>query len=212
MQTNPATSENRIALRKLMISLALRNQKPGSGSSIEFLRKRTTMIAFPNLNNILFPLKWAVVGAGATRLYMPERMTDDLDILILTEDDQEVQERLKKAGYTYHGQLAIGGSQWISPENFPLDVLSSDEKWVASALESAQTNRDGQNLPILPLPYLVLMKFCASRPQDIGDIGRMLGQATPEQLSETRQLFQKYLPDDSEDLESLVYLGQLELK
>ncbi len=195
---------------KQIIAIALRRQKRGSGSSPEFLRQRTTVIQFPNLNNILNPLLWAVVGAGATRLYMPERMTNDLDILILSSDETEAQERLKQAGYTYQGRLSIGGSTWVSPENFPVNVLLGNESWVKSALETAQINRDGQGLPILPLPYLVLMKFQAGRVQDIADVARMLGQAPESQLSETRQLFQRWLPNDLEDFESLILLGQLD--
>lgn len=195
---------------KQIIAIALRRQKRGSGSSPEFLRRRTTLLTFPNLNAVLNPMLWAVVGAGATRLYMPERMTNDLDILILASDEQEVHQRLTQAGYTYQGQLSIGGNTWVSPEKFPVDVLFGYESWAKNALEASQSNRDGQGLPILPLPYLVLMKFQAGRVQDVADIARMLGQASEAQISETRQLFEQWLPNDLEDFESLILLGQLE--
>ncbi len=193
-----------------MIAIALRRQKHGTGSSPEFLRQRTAVIQFPNLNDILYPLLWCVVGAGATRLYMPERMTNDLDILILSSDETEAHKCLKQAGYAYQGQLTLERHKWISPKNFPVDVLLGTESWVKSALETAQSNRDGQGLPILPLPYLVLMKFQAGRVQDIADVARMLGQAPEPQIFATRQLFQKWLPSDLEDFDSLVLLGQLE--
>ena len=74
----------------------------------------------------------------------------------------------------------------------------------------AQTNRDGQGLPVLPLPYLILMKFRASRAQDVADITRMLGQAGEVQLNAVREVFERWLPGNDEDLESLIALGQLE--
>jgi len=41
---------------------------------------------FPDLTPLLHPVPWAVVGAAATRLYMPERMTQDFDILVRAAD------------------------------------------------------------------------------------------------------------------------------
>jgi len=64
----------------------------------------------------------------------------------------------------------------------------------------------------MPLPYLVLMKLQASRTIDLADISRMMGQADEVTRNETRQLVKKYLPSASEDLEGLIYLGQLELQ
>ena len=167
---------------------------------------------FPDLTPILGSTHWCAVGAAATRLYMPERMTDDLDILILLEDAREVRELLEGAGYVYQGGLSIGGGRWTSSDGFPLDVLHSAESWVKAALIEAQTNKDGQGIPILPLPYLVLMKFNASRVQDIADITRMLGQAAEAQLAAVRDAFDRWLPGNDEDLESLITLGQLEFR
>ena len=198
------------ARRRLLISMAHRRQRPGSGSGRDYLIRRTTQLKFPDLTPILGTILWCAVGAAATRLYMPERMTDDLDILVHSEDSQDAQERLTNANYVYQGGLSIGGSRWLSPENFPIDLLYGDENWVKAALLEAQTNRDGQGIPILPLPYLVLMKFNASRVQDIADISRMLGQATEPQLASVRAVFKRWLPGNDEDLDSLIALGQLE--
>ncbi len=137
-------------------------------------------------------------------------MTDDLDILIHVDDSQDAQERMTNAKFVYQGRLSIGGSQWLSPENFPIDLLYGEEKWVEAALLEAQSNRDAQGIPILPLTYLTLMKFNASRVQDVADISRMLGQATEPQLASVRAVFQRWLPGNDEDLDSLISLGQLE--
>ena len=65
---------------------------------------------------------------------------------------------------------------------------------------------------MLPLPYLVLMKFQAGRVQDVADITRMLGQTRAETLAAVRRLFTALLPEEMADLESLIALGQLEMQ
>ena len=94
----------------------------------------------------------------------------------------------------------------------PLDVVELRDEWARPALLEAQDNRDPQGLPILPLPYLVLMKFAAGRVQDMADLARMLGQATDQDLERVRSIFTRFHPNDREDLESLIHLGQLEFQ
>ena len=68
--------------RKQFINLVMKYIKPGAGSNVEFLNQRTWIHPVTNLNNIIKQAPFVVVGGVATRLYMPERMTLDLDILI----------------------------------------------------------------------------------------------------------------------------------
>jgi hypothetical protein len=91
-----------------------------------------------------------------------------------------------------------------------IDVVEVEAPWLERALAEAQHNRDMQGLPVLPLPYLVLMKFQAGRVQDLADVTRMLGQASPESLAAVRRLFRQYQPDGLEDVESLIVLGKME--
>jgi hypothetical protein len=193
-----------------LISLALRRQRPGSGSALALLRERTARMRFPDLGPVLESIPWAVVGAVATRLYMPERATRDLDIVVRRRDAGEVRRRLTQAGFRYRGDLAVGSSSWLSPEGVEVDVLEMDEPWLPRALAEARRNRDPQGLPVLPLPYLLLMKLRAGRVQDLADVTRMLGQAGEETLEAVRRLFARYAPSDLEDLESLVRLGKME--
>jgi len=167
---------------------------------------------FPDLTPILKPIPWAVVGAVATRLYMPERVTRDLDIVVHSEDAPEARRKLAEAGFKYQSQLSIGGSSWLSPEGIAVDVLEITEPWLDQALEDARHNWDPQGLPVLRSPYLILMKFQGERVQDLADVTRMLGQASEETLNAVHQLFSQYSPADLEDLESLITLGQLETK
>jgi hypothetical protein len=199
-------------VRKTLIDIARRRQKPGAGSSRAFLLARTTFMQWPDLTPVLGDLLWAVVGAVATRLYMPERMTRDLDVAIAFQDSALAHEKLRAAGWIQEGPLTIGGAKWTAPDGTAVDVLEGHASWWPQALTEAQSNRDAQGLPILPLPYLVLMKFQSGRVNDIADVTRMVGQANEPNLEMTRQLFTQHEPDGLEDLESLIVLGRLELE
>ena len=198
--------------RRTMIEMPRRLQRAGAGSSPDFLRSRTVRMQYPDLRAALANLDWAAVGAAAARLYMPERAREDLDILVHATDAPQVRQRLANAGLAYLGALSIGASHWRSAEGFPVDVIESGEGWVNLALSEARSNPDPQGMPGLPLPYLVLMKYRASRLQDIADLGRILGQAPEEQIAAVRSLFSRWEPGGLEDLESLVTLGRLELE
>ncbi len=82
-----------VARRKLLLGMALRRARPGSGSADVFLRERTAMTNWPDLSEILTGISWAVVGPVATRTYMPERATQDLEILVIADDAREVGSR-----------------------------------------------------------------------------------------------------------------------
>ncbi len=190
--------------------MALRRQRPGTGSGLDFLMQRTTTAQWPDLTSILTPIDWAVVGAAATRLYMPERMTKDFDIAIALSDAENVRRRLAVAGYVRMGRLSIGGSRWQTPDGLQINLIEGQDVWWPEALAEAQLNRDEQGLPILPFSYLILMKFNASRTIDLGDITRMLGLASEASHEQVCTLFRLYAPDDLDDLESLILLGRLE--
>jgi hypothetical protein len=68
------------------------------------------------------------------------------------------------------------------------------------------------DLPVLGLPYLVLIKLTAMRSQDWADVSRMLGLATEADLEEVRDVVRRYSPEDVEDLEALIMLGQREVQ
>jgi hypothetical protein len=199
-------------LRRTLIAIAQRRQKPGTGSSIALLTRRTAEVKWFDLTPVLAPLKWAVVGAVATRHYMAERTTKDLDVVIIATSAEKVRQKLQAGGLTYQGELAIKGSHWLTPDNQPIDVLEGQESWWNEAVDEAQNNHDLQGLPIVPLPYLILSKFKAGRLQDIADISRMLGGATSQELDKVRAIFTQHCTtDEIEDLESLITLGKLEL-
>lgn len=194
--------------RRQFITLVMKRVKPGTGSGLEFLAQKTWMHPVTNLNAIFKQAPFVVVGDIATRLYMPERMTLDLDILILAEDAPLIYQDLELAGSQRIGELSIAGSQWQLSDGTSLDVIESTADWVSQAIANPNYAPDG--LPIVALPYLVLMKLTASRTQDLADVSRMLGEATGSALQEVREVISIYLPSAVEDLESLIILGRLE--
>jgi hypothetical protein len=195
--------------RRTLIDLCWRRIRPGTGSGPEFLRRRTAMTPWPDLRPILQSIPWAIVGAVATRAYMPERATQDLDILVRRQDGDRVRERLEAAGYRCVSSLAVPGFLTRSSEGVEIDVLLGDHPWLEEAL--AHPRRDPAGYPVLDLPYLVLMKMAAFRVQDMADVTRMLGLASEEELARVRMVVARYAPGDAEDLESLIYLGQMEM-
>ena len=126
------------------------------------------------------------------------------------EDAPDARKKLEQSGFIHQGDLSIGGSTWRAPDGQMIDVIEGRETWWRIALTEAQNNRDAQGLPVLPLRFLVLMKFQAGRVQDIADVTRMLGQADANSLDEVRALFRQLASDDLSDLESLIVLGKLE--
>jgi len=195
--------------RRFMIDLCRRRIRPGTGSGSEFLQRRTAMNPWPDLRPILKGIPWVIAGGVATRAYMPERVTKDLDILVRRQDGDEVRRRLEAVGYRYVSPLAIPGFLVRSPQGVEIDVILGDYPWLDEAL--AHPRQDPAGYPVLDLPYLVLMKMAASRTRDFGDLGTMLGLASEEELARVRAVVARYAPADTEDLESLIYLGQTEM-
>jgi len=151
---------------------------------------------------------FVIVGAVATWLYMPQRATRDVDILVRAADAPAIAEELQHAGFVQTGRLSIGGTSWRAPNGAVFYVLESEAPWIDEALAKPNTAPDG--LPVIALPYLVLLKLDAGRCQDLADIQRMLGQAGEHTLQAVRDLVRLYRPAGLEDLDSLIALGKLE--
>jgi hypothetical protein len=194
--------------RRLLIDIAKRRIQPGTGSSHAAMLRRTAMTDWPDLRHILQPIEWVIVGGVATRAYMPERMTKDMDILIRAADETSALAQLQAAGYKVVQALAIAGYVLKSDDEIEIDLLLGSQPWLEEAL--AHPEIDSAGYPVLALPYLVLMKMAASRGRDLGDITTMLGWANETALKKVRAVVAAYSPQDSEDLESLIFIGQQE--
>lgn len=199
--TNPSVR------RHFYVQMAKKRVRPGSGSGPETLWARTWRRPVFDLRTVT-AVPFVIIDGVATRLYAPERVTDDLDILIETKNAAILAADLTGGGCQKIGTLSVGGSHWRLPDGMALDVLEEDTSWAAEAIENPASAPNG--LPVISLPYLVLMKMRAGRAIDIADLSRVLGAADDAILAETRRIMQNELADGVEDLEGLIYLGQLE--
>lgn len=192
-----------------IVAMAGRRAKAGCGSRVSVVREpQGSYGATPELGSVLRRTPYIIVGGLATRLYMQERMTLDVDILVHRDDAELVGRELSKAGARKKGVLSIGGGTWQLPGKTMLDVIVLDDAWAREAIAHAVRSTDG--LPYADLPYLVLMKLKASRVQDLADVSRMLGAAGEKALGRVRKVIRKHAPGDLQDLESLISLGKLE--
>ena len=140
---------------------------------------------------------------------MPIRFTQDADIVILSDKQETVEEHLIACWYRLIGLLSVGGKSYQSVNGEILDVLSSNNDYIKEAMQQPNI-QNGIN--VMPMPYLVLMKIMASRVQDLADATRMLGFANESDLQKVRDLIARFLPDALEDIESMIWLGKLELE
>jgi len=196
--------------RRIIIDMCRRRIRPGTGSSHEFLRRRTAMKFWPDLRLILQNVRWVIVGGVATRAYMPERETRDLDLLVHHLDSDDAVDCLEAAEYIRLSRLAVPGYLFRSPDGVEVDVIFGEYAWIDEALR--HPHHDPAGYPVLDLPYLILMKAEASRAQDLGDLSRMLGLASDQELQRIRAIIRQYAPDLSDDIESLIFLGQMEMQ
>ncbi|MGH7708333.1 MAG: hypothetical protein ACREM8_05705 [Vulcanimicrobiaceae bacterium] len=163
-------------------------------------------------------LPYVVIGGIATRAYMPERFTKDLDVLIAPEAYEEAGRRLTAAGWRCQQNLTfpssglgLFGSHWTRGAA-DLDVVSSYESWTEEALSRPASDTTG--LRVIALSYLVLMKLDSSRAQDTADISRMLAFVDDETMAAIRSVVTRYSRDSQalDDLESLREIGRWELE
>ncbi len=160
-------------------------------------------------------IPFAVIGGVATRLYMPERTTADIDILVKLADFEAALDQLVAKGYRRNPhELAFADTRLgligrRVQHSLPVDVLSSTQAWIDDAVTSIR--RDDTGLPIVDLPYLVALKLDASRGVDQGDLTRMLGFASEPDLARVRAVVGELLPADLEDLEQYIEIGRFEV-
>jgi hypothetical protein len=168
------------------------------------------MQPIPDLQRILTPVPWVLVGGLALRAYIPERMTLDVDILVHERDAEATRVALLNASYHVTGLLGIGGFsvQLDDPTMPPIDVLTRADSWLDAAL--AQPVADPAGYPVLGRPYLILLKLQAGRTQDLADVQRLLARVPQPERDSMRLLVLRYAPDLVEDYDALCMLADLE--
>jgi hypothetical protein len=146
---------------------------------------------------------------------MPERTTADIDLLVEPEHLERAISQLVENGYSLKKQalefsdtrLGLIGQRLVAER--PVDILSSTQPWIHDAVTSVRW--ENETLPIVDLPYLVALKLDASRSVDQGDLSRMLGFASAEDLDRVRSVVSRLLPSDVDDLEQYILLGRYEV-
>lgn len=203
------TDKARRAARRALLQIALRRARPGTGSSAPFLERRTAVQPVPDLHTVLGDRPWALVGGLALRAYMPERQTQDVDILIDAEDEALVRRRFADAGFRVTGDLSIGGfSVALDDASPPVDVLVADQPWLRAALRRPE--HDPVGLPVVPRPELIVMKLLSARARDLGDVQGLLGGITPAEVERVQALLNGIDPELIQDFEALRHLARLE--
>lgn len=206
--------------RRFFIERGLRKRtRRASGSAPESLMElpRTEIGVDPR--KLFGDIPFCVVGGVATRAYMPERFTKDVDVLVGPDDFETAEARLRGAGYHAitgddnlffsNSLLGLFGRVWREGDS-RIDLISSRQQWVREALMEQSFDQTG--LRVIALPYLVLMKIDASRGQDQADIERMLGRLDDAQVEHVAQIVDRYSgdPQAAEDVRQYAMLGRME--
>ena len=198
-----------------ILKIALRRARRGTGSTKRFLNRRTALqpLPIPNLNTILKEIPWALAGGLATRAYMPERVTQDIDIFIHADDESRARAAFRVAGYTLTETLVFANPSLsgfgVERGNEPaIDVIACNANWVDLAL--AKPSQDAAGFPVLPRPYLMLLKLDSARLRDLDDVQRMLRDTPTHERVSTRAVIKRYLPHMVEDYDVLIQLADIE--
>jgi hypothetical protein len=108
--------------------------------------------------------------------------------------------------------LGLYGSAWRAEETGAIvDLISSGQAWLTEAFSAPATlDRSGER--VLPLPYLVLMKLDSARSIDHGDLGRILGRLSHEDLEDVIAIVERHYGDPAapEDLRQYHKIGHWE--
>jgi hypothetical protein len=192
-------------MSSILIDIARRRQRPGSGSVLTISKLKPTQMFHDILS-----VPYALIGDQATKSYMPERSTLDWDVLVDSNDLDEARNDLVSAGALGLRPLTIPGFSCRLKDSVLLDVIAEDAEWVVKALAQAKEAGPDEHDPVLALPWLVLLKLNAGRVQDLADVSRMMGCAATPDREATRAVVAEWLPDATEDLESLIQLGKME--
>ena len=113
--------------RKLIISMVNRRVKPGCGSSIELLKSRTWTQTLPDLKKIIKKTPYVITGGIATKLYMAEVYSSNLDIFVLSEDAELITQELQDYNAYFLQDWDYGGTLWVFPDDTLFSVIYLNE-------------------------------------------------------------------------------------
>ncbi|MBT9588561.1 hypothetical protein IV102_34810 [bacterium] len=202
--------------RRLFLHRGLRKRPLGSGSNLERLMDLPRDPLQVNPGELFGDIAVVVVGGVAIRVYSPERATKEIDLLVDHKRFADASRRLLDSGYirdetlfSPNASLGLYGEAWFK-EGKLIDLLSTPQLWGQKALVKPVVDSTG--LPMVRLPYLVLMKFDSARAQDQADLSRMLGRLSEEECETLIKEVARYSTDPcfAEDVRQYCQLGRWE--
>lgn len=141
----------------------------------------------------------AIIGGHAVTFHGRPRMTDDVDVLVAPEN---LQNAIRQLQLQQVSPLRTGGYSGTTSAGLRIDLVCPNQPWVAPAIANPISTPHG---PMVSGPYLVISKLWDSRgSQDETDVLGVLGRMSDAELNVTRQLVARFLPNDVDDLESLI--------
>lgn len=210
---DPSSAASR---RRFFIERAFRMRTRGSGSDL------TRLLAQPLKNPVdmavLDGIPAMLIGAHAAAAYAPARMTADVDIVVPAEHYAEAEAKMRADGWEnvneliFHGsRLGLRGGAWAKPGIEEKDLMTSEQPWLREAFaHEAVLRSDG--LRVIPRDFLILMKLDSARGIDQGDLNRILGRMSPEEVEQTAVVVARHYHDDQvvEDLRQSAEIGRWE--
>lgn len=146
---------------------------------------------------------YALIGGHAVTIHGHPTNTEDIDLLARSEDVGRITEML---GGIRSKPFAIGGVS-IKVQGVSVDLVAPGQPWVGAAIDAAERTRYGR---VISKPFLVLTKLWTMRgEQDDTDILYVLRAMNSQERQQTRILTMRYLPNEAEDLESMLALADL---
>ena len=204
--------------RQFYLERGLRKRPIGAGSDIRFLvaLPRTPLAIEPE--SVFEGVPFIVVGDVATRAYAPERATKDIDFMVVHDRFAGGVRQLRKHGFVKHkdlffpnSSLGLYGEAWAKG-GLEVDIISSPQEWCEQAFCGRVEDQTG--LRVIPLSYLVLMKFDSARGIDQADLTRMLGPLDEENIERIIEVLERHCADPSmaDEVRQYAQLGRWELQ
>jgi hypothetical protein len=141
---------------------------------------------------------YALAGYLAVLHYIPpsaERGTKDADFAVPYGYADRVAKAAEEAGYKVKS-LPIGGFQ-LSKPGVVIDLINRHprlDQLFADAVKAAEAERaDPEDVPVVPLKYLVTMKMVSGSRKDTGDVEHMLMEVADEDYPAIRDIVDHYL-------------------
>jgi len=159
------------------------------------------------------PVPYAITGAAAMQVYMPQRETYGIDVLVPEEHAATARKFLRRHSRA-HDQVSDDDYYSLRWTKTAICQRNSLLSWVPQALDAAQqgTSYRESRIPILPLPWLILSKVTTASRQDFLDVARLIVRTTPAQLDTSVSLIKEHLPEALDELRALYRVGKTELK